>query len=112
MSITFPLIVLVIALVAQIGIGDVDIQSGTRDLTVGMGIGDLTIRAPQSAIGSVEVKTRIGDASVRTEGRVKSKRRMLIGAKARWEEGEGPSTIKVGLKIGDATVILEETSRD
>ncbi len=94
-------------LVAQIGIGDVEIRSGVKDLTVAMGIGDLTIHAPVSAIGSVSVKTRIGDASVRAGGAVESKRRMLIGARARWEGGGGPSKIEVGLEIGDATVTLD-----
>ena len=92
----------------RVGIGDVDIHTGNKDLSVRMGIGDLTIHAPKSEIGSVVMKTRIGDASVRQSGkRTEGKRRMLIGARIHWLEGAGSSHIAVGLRIGDARVILE-----
>ncbi|HVS12913.1 MAG TPA: hypothetical protein VMV46_03235 [Thermoanaerobaculia bacterium] len=92
----------------KIGIGDVDIRSGEKDLSVRMGIGDLTVRVPEERVGSVSMRTRIGDAGIELGGRHRpGKRRMLIGAKVRWDEGSGDARIDVGLRIGDARVRLE-----
>jgi hypothetical protein len=96
-------------LIVRMGVGDLDIHAGPEDLDVGMSIGDLTVHAPSEEIGSVGISTRIGDATLRTghDPTMQGKRRMLIGAKVRWDEGEGDSRIKVRLGIGDAKVRLE-----
>ena len=85
-----------------------DIRTDTENLTVQMGIGDLTIRVPEERVASVSIGTRIGDASVRgTRGYFEGGRRMLIGSRVHWDEGDGTARIEVGLKIGDAKVVLE-----
>ena len=95
----------------RIGIGEVDIRSDAEDLSVTMGIGDLTVRVPGDKVGSVEMATRIGDASVRgAASHVEANRRMLVGARLHWDEGPGAARIVVGLKIGDAKVVLEPVS--
>ena len=71
------------------------------------GIGDLTIRLQRDRVGSVHAATRIGDASLRGVTRVEGRRRMLIGARVDWVDGPGPVDIAVGLKIGNASVVLE-----
>lgn len=91
----------------RVGIGDVDIVAGERDVTVVMGIGDLTVKAPRERVGSVHARTRIGDASVAGDVRREGRRRMLLGADVVWSEGPGPMRIDLGLRIGDATVVLE-----
>ncbi|MCP3956700.1 MAG: hypothetical protein GY719_02490 [bacterium] len=92
----------------DLGIGDVEIHAGDEDLAVRMKIGDLTVHAPREAVASVAVATRIGDASVHGGGVDADERRpMLIGARSRWDGGEGDAVIDVGLKIGDAQVVLE-----
>lgn len=92
----------------RVGVGTVDITSDAEDLSVAMGIGDLTVRVPQQNVGSVSIGTRIGDASLwRTDGRHAGKRRMLIGARVEWSGGTGNAIIDVGLRIGDAKVVLE-----
>lgn len=94
-------------LAVRVGVGDVDIRSGDQDLTVRMGIGDLTVYAPQELVGSVVGRTGIGDASLRAETFLEGKRKKLVGAKFDWHEGQGEVDIAVGLKIGDARVVLE-----
>jgi hypothetical protein len=96
-------------LIVRMGIGDLEIEAGPEDLIVGMSIGDLTVSAPVGEFGSVGVSTRIGDASLRTadDPTLEGKRRMLLGAKVRWDDGEGDSSIQVKLGIGDAKVRLE-----
>ncbi|MEM6707097.1 MAG: hypothetical protein AAGA81_10785 [Acidobacteriota bacterium] len=95
-------------LFVKAGIGDVDIRSGHKPLAVRMGIGDLRVYAPAEAVGSVRVRTRIGDAGLRTsEGHRAAGRRALVGAGLSWTEGEGAEPVDVRLRIGDAQVILE-----
>lgn len=96
-------------LTVKVGIGDVDIRSDAEDLVVAMGIGDLTVRVPRESVGAVKMGVRIGDASVSRLGgdRIDGRRRMLLGARINWVDGEGDSSITVGLKIGDAKVVLE-----
>jgi hypothetical protein len=96
-------------LTVKVGIGDVDIYSDAKDLLVEMGIGDLTVRVPSDSVGTVQVATRIGDATVSVSDgpSIHTKRRMLVGARVNWTDGEGDATISVGLKIGDAKVVLE-----
>ena len=90
-----------------IGVGDVDIHAGDRDLAVKMGIGDLTVFVPEDRVASVRAATRIGDASLRGAVHSEGRRRMLIGAAVAWYGGTGASHIAIGLKIGDAAVVLE-----
>ena len=91
----------------QVGIGDVDIYPGDRDLGVRMGIGDLTVHVPRERVHSVRAATRIGDASLRGAIDRAGKRRMLLGARLNWTEGEGEIDIALGLRIGDAKVVFE-----
>lgn len=92
---------------AQIGIGDVEIHGGEKDLHVRMGIGDLTIRVPEDTVGSVAMATRIGDASLSGSEHRAGSRRKLLGAQVSWADGSGDARIEVGLRIGDAKVVLE-----
>lgn len=94
-------------LVAEIGIGDVEIHGGTEDLEVRMGIGDLTVRVPEDTVASVAMATRIGDASLSGSQHRAGSRRKLLGARVAWSEGPGDARIDVGLRIGDAKVVLE-----
>ena len=84
-------------LIVKMGIGDLEIDAGPQSLEVGMSIGALAVRAPAESIGSL-------DTGERHES---GKRRMLLGARLRWDEGEGESRIAVKLGIGDAQVRLE-----
>jgi hypothetical protein len=92
----------------RLGIGEADVWAGDEDLTVVMGIGNLTVHAPRDRVGSVRARTRIGDASLAGHVRRAGARRMLIGAAVTWSEGTGPVDIDVGLRIGDASVVLDQ----
>ncbi len=91
----------------QVGVGDVDIYAGDRSLEVRMGIGDLTVHVPRDRVRSVRAATRIGDASLRGALHREGHRRMLLGARVDWSEGQGAIDIALGLRIGDASVVFE-----
>lgn len=91
----------------RVGVGDIDVFPGERDLAVTMGVGDLTVRVPHDRVRSVHSATRIGDASLRGEITSEGARRMLLGARLDWVEGPGTMDIALGLRIGDSVVVLE-----
>lgn len=93
----------------RMGIGDLDIDiSGEADLEVGMRIGDLKVHVPKQRVSAVDLSVGIGDVGIRGEGvEVESKRRRLLGARARWESGNGDCHIAAHLGIGDLGVALE-----
>jgi hypothetical protein len=93
----------------RMGIGDLDIEtSGDKDLVVGMRIGELTIHVPKEKISTVDLGVGIGDAWVQGQDvHVEGQRRKLLGARARWESGEGATRIVAHLGIGDVGVVLE-----
>ncbi len=94
------------------GYGEVDIEAGNRTTTVAMTAGDLRVTAASSEFAKAEVRTKVGDASVRQEGRlVSSRRRKLVGASAEWQAEQGSTSseaISVRLRFGDARVVLED----
>jgi len=94
-------------LAVEVGIGDVDIWAGERDLAVRMGIGDLTVHVAPEQVRSVRAATRIGDAGVRGAEQAEGRRRFLLGAVLDWTGGEGAIDIALALRIGDAAVVLE-----
>lgn len=94
-------------LAVHVGVGDVEIHAGRRDLGVRMGIGDLTIHVPQDRVRSVRAATGIGDASLHGAIQREGTRRRLLGARLDWAEGSGSVDIALGLRIGDARVVLE-----
>lgn len=95
-------------LVVNMGIGALEIEAGPQDLQVGMSIGDLVVHAPSEGFGSVGISTRIGEAALETQDDPYiSKRKMLIGAKVKWDDGAGESQIAVKLGIGNAEVHLD-----
>lgn len=91
----------------KVGVGDVEIYAGDRDLAVKMGIGELTVHVAEEKVASVRAATRIGDASLSGALSRAGRRRMLVGASIDWHEGRGQIHIALGLNIGDASVVLE-----
>ncbi|MEZ5332578.1 MAG: hypothetical protein R2991_11115 [Thermoanaerobaculia bacterium] len=94
-------------LALRLGVGVADLSAGGRDVEVSMGVGDLTIRSPRVAVGSVALRTRIGDASLAGAAGGSSGRPFLVGARLEWSEGAGPARIRARLGVGDARVVLE-----
>lgn len=93
----------------RMGIGELNIDvSGEANLDVGMRIGDLKIHVAEQQVSTVDLSVGIGDAGIRGQGvDVETKRRRLLGARARWESGTGDAHIAAHLGIGDVGVVLK-----
>ncbi|NHZ73137.1 MAG: hypothetical protein GWP16_01540 [Nitrospirae bacterium] len=93
----------------HMGIGDLNIDvSGEADLDVGMRIGDLQIHVPEQQVSSVNLSVGIGDAGIRGGSvDVQTVRHKLLGARARWDAGDGDAHITARLRVGDVGVALD-----
>jgi len=92
----------------DVGIGEIALSAGEEDVSVRMGIGEVTVRASAEHFGAVAIRTRIGDAGIVLPGaHLEGRRKMLVGASSQWSEGPGESRIDVRLRIGEATVRLK-----
>jgi len=89
--------------------GDLDIEGLRTCTTVFVGAGDIDILVPISSVASVQVNTKVGDASIRLPGgRTHSDRSMLLGARASWREGDGSCAMAAELAAGDIQVRLTD----
>lgn len=95
-------------LTLRLGVGVADLEAGAGDVEVSMGIGELTIRCPREAVGSVAMRTRVGDATLAGgAGAQTTARPLLVGSRLEWSAGLGRARIRARLGIGDARVVLE-----
>jgi hypothetical protein len=97
-----------VELSVDMGIGELDIRGIEHDVFVDMGIGDVSLSIPESAVKSVYLDTGIGESQIwGSDGRVDSSRPFLIGSEVEWDSGDGTSEVIVDLGIGEVSVHLD-----
>src|SRR5262245_11588993 len=94
-----------IPLHAELGVGELTINGTTSDLTVGLGVGEVNITLPKEAIGSVDLDTGVGEASLVAAGR-HYESAGLIARELRWDKGTGRAGVTVDCGVGEIDVVL------
>jgi hypothetical protein len=94
-----------IPLHVELGVGEMNIQGTESDLTVGLGVGEVNITLPKEAIGSVDLDTGVGEASLLAGGR-HYESAGLISRELRWDKGTGRAGVTVDCGVGEIDVIL------
>ena len=89
----------------DMGVGEVEIAHFENDLTVDLGVGELTIKMNQADVYSVDLDTGLGEASLRYEGG-ELEASGLFSNELRWNEGDGHAVVRVELGIGEIDVRL------
>lgn len=95
-----------LAVSADVGVGDVQIDDLASDLSLDVGVGDVRINGASSAVRSVQVDSGIGKASIRIAGETFSERSFFLGNETRWTEGSGEARIEVDMGVGAIEVDL------
>ncbi len=90
---------------AELGVGELNIEGTTADLTVDLGIGEANITLPKEAIGSIGVDTGIGEAGINANGR-RYESAGLMTRTLRWNEGTGRAEVNANCGIGEIDVTL------
>jgi hypothetical protein len=90
---------------AELGVGEMNVQGIANDLTVDLGVGEVNITLPKEAIGSVDLDTGIGEASLIAAGR-RYESAGLMARELHWDKGTGRAGVKVDCGVGEIDVTL------
>lgn len=89
--------------------GNLRIDNVDACFDIDMDAGDIDLEVTRDAIGSVDIDTGVGDASLTVDGSLENQHRpLLIGAEVHWHDGSGDCEMKVDLQAGDAEIRLTD----
>lgn len=89
----------------DLGVGELSIDGIASDVTADLGVGAVRITLPKEAIGSADIDTGIGEASLVADGRRYSSEG-LISRQINWNKGSGRARVKVDCGVGEIHVTL------
>lgn len=97
-----------IPLSVNMGYGELLIAAMETDVNVKMSVGDVGVRLPERAVGTVRLRAGNGGSSLgRASGAMRPGEDLLVGSELTWEQGRGKHSLAVDLRIGDIEVRLE-----
>lgn len=91
---------------ADLGVGELGVSGMEADLSVDLGVGNVNIVMPESAVRSVSIDTGVGEANVYAAGQ-RIEGSGFISKDVKWTKGEGKARVSVDLGVGDAEVRLQ-----
>lgn len=91
---------------AELGVGNMTISGLEADLTANLGVGDILVVMPESAVDEVHVDTGVGDANLLAGGeRIAGSG--FVGKELDWTRGSGKAEVEIDCGVGEARVRLE-----
>ena len=90
---------------ADLGVGELRIQSMGSDVRADLGVGELNITMPAAAVASVSADTGIGEASLSAGGR-HYESAGLVSREIRWSKGTGKARIEADCGVGEIDIDL------
>lgn len=91
---------------AELGVGEMRITGLESDLDADIGVGEINVRMPGSAVASVSVDTGIGEATLFSQGH-RWESSGLFTHELDWHEGRGRAAVNVDCGVGEAQVRLD-----
>jgi len=91
---------------ADLGVGEMRLAGFTGDVKANVGVGELILTLPASAVSSVHADTGIGEANLRAGGH-HYESAGLFTKELRWSKGTGTSKISADCGVGEINVRLE-----
>lgn len=95
------------ALRVDMGVGQLDIDGVSGRLDVDLGVGEVTVRMPASAVRSVSIDAGVGDTTLRLPDGPVDEERSFVSSEIDWNGGRGEASVAVEVGVGDAVVRLE-----
>jgi hypothetical protein len=90
---------------ANLGVGQMEIAGLANDVKADIGVGQLTLTLPESAVSSVRADTGVGEASLIAGGRHYDSAG-LITRELHWTKGTGTAKISADCGVGEIDVKL------
>jgi hypothetical protein len=91
---------------AELGVGEMRISGVESDLNVDLGVGEVNVKMPESAVASVSVDTGVGEAGLFAQGH-RWESGGLVSRELHWNEGRGKAAVNVDCGVGEAQVRLD-----
>jgi len=95
-----------LSLKADLGVGEMRIAGLERDVKANLGVGQLTMTLPESAVSSVHADTGVGEASLVAGGHHYESAGLITRA-LRWTRGNGTAKISADCGVGEIDVKLK-----
>lgn len=95
-----------LALNADLGVGKLQISGIEDDITADVGVGEISVTSPASAVRSVHLDSGVGDATLRASGKSLNGSGM-VGKELYWNKGAGSAVLKLDCGVGDIDVSLQ-----
>ncbi|HEY2738138.1 MAG TPA: hypothetical protein VGK45_07000 [Thermoanaerobaculia bacterium] len=92
-------------LTADLGVGQMEIAGLERDVKANIGVGQLTLTLPESAVATVRADTGVGEASLYAGGHHYDSAG-LITRTLHWTQGTGTAKISADCGVGEVDVKL------
>jgi hypothetical protein len=93
----------------DMSVGELNIEGLRHDLEVDLGVGEVSVDLPVSAVKSVSLDAGIGEAELLVpEGWVEGERSFLVGSECSWRDGPGEARVHVEVGVGEVVVRLED----
>jgi hypothetical protein len=89
----------------DLGVGQMEIAGLERDVKANLGVGQLTITLPESAVATVRADTGVGEASLIAGGRHYDSAG-FISRELHWTKGTGTAKISADCGVGEIDVKL------
>lgn len=99
-----------LAVITDLGVGKLQIDGFAGDVSADLGVGEVHVTAPETAVGSVSIDTGIGEGHLIAAGRHWSSEG-LFTREIFWRDGTGDSRIKIDCGVGEARVRLDRGER-
>lgn len=91
----------------EMGVGELEVRGVEGDVDVELGVGEVRVLVPESAVAEVTVDVGVGEANLRPRPKgTRSSRFLFLGNEIDWDGGSGRSSISVELGVGEADVEL------
>jgi hypothetical protein len=91
---------------AGLGVGEMHLAGFTGDVKANVGVGELSLRLPASAVASVRADTGVGESSLIAGGR-HYESSGLFTKELRWTQGTGAAKVWADCGVGEINVRLE-----
>jgi hypothetical protein len=95
-----------LALNADLGVGKLQVSGIEDDITADVGVGEISVTSPASAVRSVHLDSGVGDARLRASGKSLNGAGM-VGKELDWDKGAGSAALKLDCGVGDIEVSLQ-----
>ena len=95
-----------LALRTELGVGELTIEGIEGDLQADLGVGEVNVTMPESAVSSVKLDTGIGEADLQAGGRRYTSEGLFV-RQLTWNKGKGQSHVEVDCGVGEINVALE-----